>query len=112
MTFFSLGQIRENFLIQVGEDYSLSSALTKTERCVGLQGLFKEDELKASGQDKELPVLNISPPVSLKCPPEYWVLINRLGYSSTNKLMKLLDSRNLASRIKLIQEMFWVRAKS
>ena len=39
--------------------------IQESEGNVGLQGPFKEIELKASGQDKNYQTLTISPPVSL-----------------------------------------------
>ena len=35
---------------------------------MGLQGPFKEIEIKASGQDKNYQTLTIAPPISLSCP--------------------------------------------
>ena len=46
----------------------LNTTISNLQFCmakIGLQGLFKEIELKASGQDKNYQTLIITPPVSL-----------------------------------------------
>ena len=49
------------------KDHSKDAEWSQKIYNVGLQGLFKETELRASGQDKNYQTLIMAPPVSTEC---------------------------------------------